>query len=116
MTYRIIQFHSNVYLEQFHHLSQACLQFYSHNYAFRDLEIKTIVISSLMSSIFSVFLMLHFISLNYALINDHSPSVSLVPGLNVGLSVVSPGPVLVETVLLVDTPVDMFIISNTTQY
>ena len=68
-----------------------------------------------MSSIFSVFLMLHFIFLNYALINDHSPSVSLVPGLNVGLSVVFPGPVLVETVLLVDTPVDMFIISNTTQ-
>ena len=63
--------------------------------------------------------MLHFISLNYALINDHSPSVPfggfLVPGLNVGLSVVFPGPVLEETVLLVDTPVDMFIISNTTQ-
>ena len=71
-----------------------------------------------MSSIFSVFLMLHYISLNYALINDHTPSVPfdvvLVPGLNVGLSVVSPGPVLVETVLLVDTPIDMFIISNTT--
>ena len=63
--------------------------------------------------------MLHFISLNYALINDHSPSIPfdgvLVPGLNVGLSVASPGPVLVKTVLLVDTPVDMFIISNTIQ-
>ena len=61
----------------------------------------------------------HFISFNGAWINDHSPSIPfdgvLVPGLNVGLSVVSPGPVLVETVLLVDTPVDMFIISNTTQ-
>ena len=73
-----------------------------------------------MSSIFSVFfLILHFISLNYAFINDHSPSIPvdgvLVPGLNVGLSVVSPGSVLVETVLLVDNPVDMFIISNTTQ-